>query len=290
MVGVVLAAGMGTRLAPLTDLLPKPLCPVGNVALVDLAVDRVAAAVERVAVNVHAHRDLMLAHLAGDPEGTRLTDVVGRGGTARDVRVQVSVEEPCALGTAGALGQLRWWIDGCGVLVVNGDTWSLTELSPFVKAWDGQAVSVLLHDPVALASSRQAQLTRTSRLVATILPWREVARLDALPSGLYQTNIAPAAEAGRLVTVACGGPFFDCGSPARYLAANMASLALAGCENSLVSTGALMQGSAHRSVIGDARVLGSVDRSVVWSGAVVEEGERIERAIRTHGGTTVLIR
>ena len=46
-VGVVLAAGRGTRLRPLTRLRPKALCPVGNVPLVDLALERVRPAVER---------------------------------------------------------------------------------------------------------------------------------------------------------------------------------------------------------------------------------------------------
>ena len=41
LVGVVLAAGEGRRLRPLTDLRPKPLCPVGNRALLDLALERV---------------------------------------------------------------------------------------------------------------------------------------------------------------------------------------------------------------------------------------------------------
>src|SRR5687767_16032024 len=90
--GVVLAAGRGTRLRPLTGLRPKALCPVGNVPLVDLALERVRPAVTAVAVNLHHGRDALDAHLAGD--------------------VHRSVEEDEPLGTAGALGQLRGWIDG----------------------------------------------------------------------------------------------------------------------------------------------------------------------------------
>ena len=41
--GVVLAAGLGTRLRPLTHLRPKALCPVGGVPLLDLALERCAA-------------------------------------------------------------------------------------------------------------------------------------------------------------------------------------------------------------------------------------------------------
>ena len=58
---VVLAAGAGTRLRPLTDILPKALCPVDNVALVDLAIDRVRPLTQRIAVNVHHGRTLLEA-------------------------------------------------------------------------------------------------------------------------------------------------------------------------------------------------------------------------------------
>ncbi|OWY62614.1 hypothetical protein B7486_57495, partial [cyanobacterium TDX16] len=51
--GLVLAAGAGQRLRPLTRLRPKPLCPVAHVPLVDLGLDRVAPHVGEVAVNVH---------------------------------------------------------------------------------------------------------------------------------------------------------------------------------------------------------------------------------------------
>lgn len=106
---VVLAAGAGTRLRPLTEILPKALCPVGNVALVDLAIDRVRPLTPRIAVNVHHGRALLEAHLAG--------------------RVHVSVEEPDVLGTAGALGQVRDWIDGRATVVVNADAWHRIDLS-----------------------------------------------------------------------------------------------------------------------------------------------------------------
>src|SRR5690554_6687767 len=96
---LVLAAGAGTRMAPLTRLRPKPLCPVDGVALVDHGIDRVAAVADRVAVNVHHGRDLMLTHL-GD-------------------RVHASIEETGGLGTAGGVAALAPWVDGDDLLVVN---------------------------------------------------------------------------------------------------------------------------------------------------------------------------
>src|SRR5581483_10806569 len=63
--GIVLAAGAGTRLRPLTELLPKALCPVGNRPLLDFALDRLRTVTDEVAVNVHAHRAQMETFLAG---------------------------------------------------------------------------------------------------------------------------------------------------------------------------------------------------------------------------------
>src|SRR5690606_37241122 len=117
------AAGEGRRLRPLTHVRPKPLCPVGNVPLLDLALARARTATTAVAVNVHHGRDVIVAHLAE----------LSRGPLGP---VHVSVEEDEALGTAGALGHLRPWIDGRGVLVLNSDTWAPGDLREVVEGWD----------------------------------------------------------------------------------------------------------------------------------------------------------
>ena len=64
--GVVLAAGSGTRLRPLTLELPKALCPVGDVPLVDLALERLRRlGISDLAVNVHSFPYAMTAYLEG---------------------------------------------------------------------------------------------------------------------------------------------------------------------------------------------------------------------------------
>ena len=244
--GVVLAAGAGTRLRPLTRVRPKALCPVGGVPLVDLAVERVRAVTDAVAVNVHHGRPAMEAHLAG--------------------RVHVSVEEEEALGTAGALGHLRPWIDGRPTVVVNGDAWTAAAIAPLLDGWDGRRIRVL--------TVGGAEVGPTMRIAGALLPWADVEGLAAAPSGLWEVSWAAAAAAGRVeaVPVPPGTPFVDCGSPAAYLAANLAA-------------------SGGESVVDPTAVVdGHVERSVVWPGAVVRRGERLTDAIRVGDRMTVLVR
>lgn len=242
----MLAAGLGTRLRPLTRLRPKALCPVAGVPLVDLALARVGAVTGAVAVNAHHGHEALGAHVAG--------------------RAHVSVEADRLLGTAGALGRLRGWVDGRAVLVANADAWSTADLVPFVEGWDGERVRLLVGgDPAA-------GLGPGTPLVASLLPWAVVAGLEAEPSGLYARAFAPAAAEGRLELVGHGGPVVDCGTPAGYLRANL-----------LASGGA--------SVVGPGAVVeGIVVRSVVWPGARVAAGERLVDAVRADGGVTVLVR
>jgi N-acetyl-alpha-D-muramate 1-phosphate uridylyltransferase len=62
---MVLAAGLGTRMRPITETMPKPLVRIGDKPMIDYVLDAlVDAGVETVAVNVHHHADQMEAHLA----------------------------------------------------------------------------------------------------------------------------------------------------------------------------------------------------------------------------------
>lgn len=246
MAALVLAAGAGRRLRPLTSIRPKALCPVGNVPLVDLAIERVAPMVGAgaVAVNVHHGRDQLEAHLAG--------------------RAHLSVEEPVALGTAGAVAHLRDWLDGRHVLVVNADAWHGADLRAMVEDWDGRRVRVLV------TGRPGDDLGPTSRVLGSLLPWSEVRSLPAEPAGLYEVCWRPRQAEGRLEVVAADAPFIDCGTPADYLDANLA-----------VSGGEPVVGPG-------AAVEGTLVRSVVWPGGVVGAGEVLVDSIRV--GATLTVR
>lgn len=213
----MLGAGLGTRLRPLTLLRPKVLCPVNDVPLVDLALERVVEVAPHVAVNVHAGRHQMEAHLHG--------------------RVHLSIEEREPLGTAGALGHLRDWIGGRAVVVVNGDAWSRASLRPLVDGWDGERLRLLLVGGGPLGPR--------SDPVGALIPWRLVRDLEPRPTGLYERVWFPEQEAGRLDVVAYDGPFHDCGTPRSYLAANLA----ASGGTSVVGRGATVEGELVRSVV-----------------------------------------
>lgn len=238
----MLAAGLGTRLRPLTRDRPKPLCPVAGRPLLSWALERTATGAGDLAVNLFDRPERFAGYV---PDG-----------------VHVSVEREL-LGTAGALARLRPWLDGRGALVVNADTWCPGDLAGFVGGWDGERVRVLV--------AGEDELRATSLVAAALLPWVEVAGLVDEPSGLWARSWAPALAAGRLEAVRHDGPVHDCGTPARYLAANLAA-------------------TGGSSAVGEGAVVaGEVVRSVVWDGAVVRRGERLVDAIR-YGRGTVLVR
>ena len=235
--GVVLAAGHGTRLRPLTALRPKALCPVGGVPLVDLALQRLEPVVDAVAVNAHALATQVVRH-------------VGE-------RAHVSVEQPVALGTAGALGALRGWLDGRDVLVTNADAYLRGSLGALVDGWDGERCRLLV-----VPVDGRGDFDGRRYVGACLLPWRLVARLRPEVSGLYEVLWRQEHREGRLDLVAFSGTVVDCGTPADYLAANL-------------------DASGGASVVGDDAVVeGSLERGVGWDGAYVAPGEHLVDAVR----------
>ena len=199
---LVLAAGRGERLRPLTDTTPKPLLDVGGTTLLDAALARVAQVVpltrDDVAVNAHWLADRITAHVDG--------------------RVHVSVEPQQALGTAGAVGALLPWLRDRDLLVVNGDAWWQPEidLRPFVAEWDRRRPRL-----VVVADRERADFDGRWRFAGVSLLPNALARaLRPDPSGLYE-RVWRGAD---VELVAVEATFVDCGTPqdlqrARQLAA-----------------------------------------------------------------------
>ncbi|GIJ61523.1 nucleotidyltransferase family protein [Virgisporangium aurantiacum] len=267
---VVLAAGEGTRLRPLTADLPKALCPVGNVPLLDRALARVTALGLDAAVNACYLGSQVVAHV-----GTRAF---------------VGVEPGDPWGTSGGLARLRDWIDGRGVLVGNADAYlsSATrapgpDIAGMVDGWDGGTVRIL----GVPAGDRPAEFGPYRFAGFSLLPWTVVRDLPVERGDLVRTAWRPAERAGRLEVVPFDGTYLDTGTPETYLAANLHAAA----PGSLVDPTAVVTAPVTNAVIGaGAVVAGPVRSAVVWPGAAVAAGEVLDNAIRAGGGLTVAVR
>ncbi len=132
-VAMVLAAGLGRRMLPLTENRPKALVPVAGQALIDHVLDRlVEAGVENVAVNLHHRAEDLRRHLAG------------RAGPA----IAFSEENGELLDTGGGvanaletLGDRPFYVANCDVLWGDGLTGTLARLA---RRWDARRMDALL--------------------------------------------------------------------------------------------------------------------------------------------------
>ncbi len=258
---VILAAGEGHRLRPLTTIRPKALCPVGNVPLLERALGAAAAlgfaGPDQVAVNAWHHADAIVSAVGG--------------------RVHLSVEAgPAPLGSAGGLAALRDWIGGRDVLVGNADAYlSGGSIEPLLIGWDATGVRML----GVRAGIRHVAEFGVYRFAGfSLLPWHMVAALPVEHADLVRTVWRPAEAAGALDVIDYCGTYIDTGTPGDYLSANLHAI---GSAPALVEASAVVTGAVRRTVVGaDAVIRGYTEECVVWPGAVVNAGERLVRAIR----------
>lgn len=215
---MVLAAGLGTRMRPITDQVPKPLVAVGGRALIDHVLDRlVAAGVRRVAVNLHYKAAMIERHLAA----------------RRDIEVRFS-REPELLDTGGGVANALPLLDEC-FYVVNSDVlWLDTKLSALTRL--ARAFDPARHDAILLLA-RTAHAVGYSGLGDFMLDpagtlrrrgEREVAPhlfagvqithrglFDGAPKGAFSMNPLwdKAIAAGRIRGLVHDGEWFHVGSP-----------------------------------------------------------------------------
>lgn len=260
---MILCAGLGSRLRPLSDWRAKPMVPVGDVPVVE-HVRRRLAGFDRIVVNVHHRPD----------------DV--RGWAPPEVRVSV---EPVLLGTAGGLSAAAELLGPGRVLVWNGDI--LCDLDPTVLLRStAEATLAVEPRPVGAGNVGVDRAGRIVRLRTQQRFGEEVAggeflgihvvgeRLRALlprEGCLVGDLYLPALAAGaHLEAVPVTTPFRDIGRIASYVAANRAWLG----ERTLWSAEPVAH-DIRGSIVGrGARIHAPAVRCIVWPGAVVDAPER----------------
>ena len=107
---MILAAGRGERMRPLTDHTPKPLLPAGGKPLIVWHIERLARAGFTELVINHAHL------------GQQIEDALGDG-SRYGVRIRYSPERPAALETAGGIAHALHLLGQAPFAVINGDVW-----------------------------------------------------------------------------------------------------------------------------------------------------------------------
>lgn len=221
-VAMVMAAGLGKRMRPLTATRPKPLVEVAGQTLLDHTLEHLkSAGVKRAVVNVHYLADALEAHLKNRVQGIDIT---------------VSNERNLLLETGGGLVKALPLIDADPFLVINSDNlWidgPVDSLRLLASNWDDERMdALLLLVPLARATGHTGQgdfhlsatgkLRRRTRGVVAPFVYTGIQIVSKrlfegeIPEGPFSTNLLwdRALEAGRCFGATHQGLWFDVGTP-----------------------------------------------------------------------------
>lgn len=234
---MVLAAGKGVRMRPLTDKVPKPLVAVAGKSLIDHVLDRLAdAGVETAVVNVHYLADQIERHLAERDRAGRLTP-----------KIVVSDERSALLDTGGGVVKALPVLGAAPFFHLNADTLWIDGVKPnllrLAAAFDPARMDALLllaatSGSVGYAGRGDFTMTADGRL--TRRPERDVAPFvyagvailhpalfSTAPPGAFSLNLLfdRAIEAGRLHGLRLEGVWMHVGTPEAIAAAESAIFA-----------------------------------------------------------------
>ena len=289
MKAMILAAGEGTRLKPLTDICPKALVPVANKPVLErLITFLISYGVEGIIVNAHHHYEKVVDYL--------------KGGNQFGAPVEVRVEKKI-LGTGGGIKNTQGFWDKAPFIVINGDILTDIDLKK-AHAYHLQRKNLLtlvLHDlPVhnkimvdddmnILAIERNTNVSGALAFTGIQIMNPEV--LDLMPEnqnysilGCYKKLIDEARPIrGYRVT---GHSWFDIGTIPDYLRANRHFVP----EHKVAVDPVCC--IDHDAILAEWAVLGKgctvekgalVERSVLWSDVTVREGVRVIDSVVASG-------
>ncbi len=217
---MILVAGLGRRMLPLTERIPKPLLEIGGRPVLDLIVDRLfEAGVERVIVNTAYLKERVIAHV----------EATG------DDRIKLSLEDE-PLETGGGVVKALDLLGPEPFFVLNGDSvWvdgMKSSLLRLAEAWDSERMNILLMlAPLVRVTNydgrgdftmdQEGRLERRNE--ATVSPYAYMglsiiapSALDGAPEGAFSLNWAydRAIEAERLFGVSHDGLWYHLSTPA----------------------------------------------------------------------------
>jgi len=301
MKGMILAAGYGTRLRPLTYTLPKPMMPVCNRALIAWSVESfLTAGVHDLIVNVH-HLPTTIEHYLRMHYEDR-------------AELHISYEADI-LGTGGAIRRVRAQLQNAGeFFLVNGDTVQFPQYDSLRDARrksDSLAALTLRHPPegdrftpvffedgrvTGFGSGRgEALMFAGSHLVSSRV-FRYVPDRDF--SGIVDDVYVPVLgeQKETIAGIVDDSLWFDIGTPARYFSASkgLVDAMLRGDVtpaegssirgDSLVHTTATTPKTMARSIVGArSMVHGELHDTIVWEDCAISGGVRLESCIVAHG-------
>ncbi|HEX7708924.1 MAG TPA: NDP-sugar synthase [Thermoanaerobaculia bacterium] len=305
MKGMILAAGYGTRLRPLTWMLPKPMVPLCNRPLIGWAVEAFRqAGIHDLIVNVH-HLPEKIASYLHETCGNEIDcfisveqEILGTGGGVRRVRDRLTGEEPFFLVNADTI-QFPHYQALAEALRSSGSLAALTLRHPpagdrFTPVWrnpeGGWVTGFGTGEGEALMFAGSHAI---SPRIFDHLPDRA---FSGIVEDVYQPVISSGSES--LTSVLDDGLWFDIGTPDRYLSASAGILDAiirgevkppAGSElrdDSLLHQTASASGSVVHSVAGaGSSIAGNIRESILWSDCVIGRGVTLDRCIVASGVT-----
>jgi MurNAc alpha-1-phosphate uridylyltransferase len=215
MKAMILAAGRGERMRPLTDTTPKPLLRIGGQMLIEHHVHALLrAGITELVIN-HAHL------------GEQIVRALGNG-SAYGVSIQYSAEGDAALDTGGGIFNALPMLGAAPFLVVNADIWTDFDFSGLPRDIDGFAHLVMVdnppHHPAGDFSLSEGKLSRQGPAMLTysgIGLYRPELFAGCAPGAFPLAPLLHAAmDDGQVSGEHYTGRWFDIGTPERLAAVN----------------------------------------------------------------------
>jgi NDP-sugar pyrophosphorylase family protein len=286
MKAMIMAAGFGTRLKPLTDNIPKALVPVLNRPVLERNIEYLTRhGIKDIIINAHYHMDQLERFIKG----------------CKIPRVNLSISlEPEILGTGGGLSKCRDFLKDDTFMIINSDILTDIDLDKAIESHkkSGAVVTMVLHDyqqfkQVAVTNNTVNKIFRDTapgRLAFTGIHVLSPTIFDWLPPKGYSDIISqcyiPMIESGISINahMATGHYWYDIGTIESYIKASRDFLRfnnqhIVKGENVRLDESATIKNWA---VIGNNVTIGKdvdIDSSIIMDNAVIKNGTHIKDSI-----------